>query len=385
MVIHLIIPDQKNMPYNISMAHITIDARIINSGTGTYVAKLLEYLQQIDQTNRYTVLLRKKDKDYWKPSASNFSTMVAEYDNYSFAEQIGYKRFLDTLAPDLVHFCMPQQPLFYKGKTVTTMHDMTLLNTYNSDKNWLIFHAKQLVGRWVFKRLAHTTDHMIAISENTKREYQEFSNIRDDKISVIYEAGEVHKGALEPYAELPFDEFIMYVGQQPDYKNIRRLIQAHQKMRETKPNLGLILVGRMNPDTTANKAWAEKHDYQNVHFTGFLEDAQRDWLFTKARAYVFPSLMEGFGLPPLEAMAYGTPVVSSNTSCMPEILGEAAHYFSPLDIDDIARATLNVIDNDELRQELIECGHRQVAKYSWKQMAEETFEIYKKVLDSDHS
>src|SRR5690606_15889141 len=125
----------------------------------------------------------------------------------------------------------------------------------------------------------------------------------------------------------------------------------------------------------------EKQGYKNIHFTGFIEDAQRDWLFTKAKAYVFPSLMEGFGLPPLEAMAYGTPVVSSNSSCMPELLGEAEEYFDPLDVDDIASKTLGVIDNNSLRSELIERGYKQVAKYSWRRMAKETHAIYMKVLD----
>src|SRR5690606_17376309 len=162
------------------------------------------------------ILLRKKDRLYWKSIARIFTIMVAYFNIYSFAEQIGFKKFLDELKPDLVHFCMPQQPIFYEGKRVTTVHDMTLLKTYNSDKNWLIFHAKQLVGRYVFKRVAQISDHVIAISENTKREYQAFSGIPDDKISVIYEAAEAKPGTLRPYNDLPFKEFIMYVGQQPD-------------------------------------------------------------------------------------------------------------------------------------------------------------------------
>lgn len=360
--------------------HIAIDARIINSGTGTYVAKLLEYLQEIDTTNEYSVLVRQKDQNYWQPSAPNFTVRVAEFDNYSFAEQIRFKKFLDELNPDLVHFCMPQQPLLYEGARVTTMHDMTLLNTYNSDKNWLIFHAKQLVGRFVWKRLATLSDHVIAISENTKREYQEFSHIPDDKISVVYEAGEVLKGKLESYPNLPFGRFIMYVGQQPDYKNIRRLMDAHQLLLDSQPDLGLVLVGRMNPDTEANKRYAEAKGYKNIHFTGFIPDPQRDWLFTKALAYTFPSLMEGFGLPPLEAMAYGTPVVSSNTSCMPEILGDAAEYFDPYNIQSMANAIERVIRDETLRSDMIERGYKQTAKYSWRRMAEETHAIYMDVL-----
>lgn len=360
--------------------HIVIDARVINSGTGTYVAKLLKYLQEIDHDNTYTVLLREKDQNYWKPSAPNFTTRVAEFDNYSFAEQIGYKKLLEELHPDLVHFCMPQQPIFYHGKRVTTMHDMTLLRTYNSDKNWFVFHLKQLVGKYVWKRIARISDHVIAISENTKREYQEFTRIPDDHISVVYEAGEAEPSTVKPYDALPFQDFIMYVGQQPDYKNIRRLIQAHQKLLEAHPNLGLVLVGRMNPDTAANKAWSEKQGYRNIHFTGFIDDPERDWLFTKTRAYVFPSLMEGFGLPPLEAMAYGTPVISSNASCMPEVLGDAAEYFDPLSIDDMAATISKVIDDENLRQDLIARGHAQVAKYSWRRMAEETHAVYLDVL-----
>ena len=262
------------------------------------------------------------------------------------------------------------------------MHDMTLLNTYNSDKNWLIFHAKQLVGRWVFKRVAQISEHVIAITENTKREYQAFSHIPDSKISVIYEAAEVKTGQLEPY-DVPFSDFIMYVGQQPDYKNIRRLAESHQLLLEKYPDLGLVLVGRMNEDTKRNKAYFEKLGYKNIHFTGFIPDSQRDWLFTKTKAYVFASLMEGFGLPPLEAMAYGTPVVSSNASCMPEVLGDAAEYFSPTDIHDMATAVERVITDETLRTTMVQRGYEQVKKYSWEKMARETHEIYQKVLEKN--
>lgn len=359
--------------------HIAIDARFLNSSTGTYGVKLLTYLEKIDTSNRYSVLVWPKDVDYWKPTNPNFIVVPADFDYYSFAEQLGFKRFLDELQADLVHFLMPQQPLLYKGKTVTTMHDMTLLNTYNSDKNWLIFHAKQLVGHFVFKHIAKISDHVIAISENTKKEYQDFSHIPDSKISVIYEAGEVYKGELEPYP-IPFSKFVMYVGQHSDYKNIRRLAEAHQLLLQKQPDLGLVLVGRMNDDTKANKALFEKLGYKNIHFTGFIPDEQRDWLFTKADAYVFPSLMEGFGLPPLEAMAYGTPVISSNASCMPEILGDAAEYFNPLKPIEIADTIHRVINDEKLRQSMITRGYAQAAKYSWEKMANETHAVYMDIL-----
>src|SRR5680860_608662 len=135
------------------MRHIAIDARIINSSTGTYVERLLHYMQQIDKSTRYSVLVLAKDRDFWKPTESNFTVRVADFANYSLSEQIGLKRFLDELAPDLVHFCMPQQPILYRGAHVTTFHDLTLIKTYNSDKNWLVYHFKQLVGRFVFRQV----------------------------------------------------------------------------------------------------------------------------------------------------------------------------------------------------------------------------------------
>lgn len=361
--------------------HIALDVRFINSGTGTYAVKLIDYLQQIDTTNTYSLLVPPKDRDYYKPVNPNFTVRIIPYDMYSFGEQLGYLHYLNDLKPDLVHFCLPQQPVLYRGKKVTTIHDMTLLNTYNSDKNWLVYHVKQLVGRFVFKDIARTNRHIIAVSNNTKREFQAFTHIDDDKITTIYEAGEARPGNLQPYAELPFERFVIYVGQQPDYKNIRLLGEAHQKLLANDPELGLVLVGRMNEDTKRNKAYFESKGYKNIHFTGFLPDNQRDWLYTKALAYVFPSLMEGFGLPPLEAMAYGLPVISSNASCMPEILGDAAVYFNPKDTDDMARVISDTVNNTERLAEMRQKGTLQVQKYSWQRMAEQTHAVYMKALE----
>ena len=98
------------------VSHIAIDARIINSTTGRYVERLLTHLQNIDHTNKYSVIVRAKDQAYWTPTSPNFTVRVADFDNYSFAEQLGFRRYLKKLQPDLVHFCMPQQPIWYKGK-----------------------------------------------------------------------------------------------------------------------------------------------------------------------------------------------------------------------------------------------------------------------------
>jgi len=359
--------------------HIAIDARIINSSTGRYVERLVTYLQDVDNENEYSILVRAKDEHFWKPRNANFTVRVAEFDNYSFAEQLGFNRYLKKLKADLVHFCMPQQPINYKGKKVTTFHDFTLLKTYNSDKNWFIFHAKQKVGKYVFKKVIETNDHLVTISNFTQKELEEFAPESVDKTSVIYEASDVSQIAPKKY-NLPFKQYILYVGQQSDYKNIKRLGDAHQILLAKYPDLGLVLVGKKNPGVLTNEKYFNSRNYKNIFFTDFVTDPELSWLYTHASAYVFPSLMEGFGLPGLEAMSYGTPVVSSNATCLPEVYGAAAHYFNPTDTSDMAEAIDQVLSNDTIRTRLSKAGYKQIKKYSWKKMATQTHVVYMQIL-----
>lgn len=361
------------------MAKIVIDARIINSSTGRYVLRLLQNLEKLDHKNDYVVLVPSKDLDYWQPSAKNFEIVAADFANYSFAEQLGFRKFLDSLNADLIHFCMPQQPIFYRGKHVTTVHDLTLFHTYNSDKNWILYHVKQLIGRFVFKSVGRKSDHILTPSRFTKDEFVKFAHINPDKITVTYEAADPVDRKITPY-KLSFKNYLLYVGQQSDYKNLRRLIDAHQKLLSNHPDLGLVFVGGINKSTQKNIDYVKEIGAQNVHFTGFLPDEQRNYLYKHCQAYVFPSLSEGFGLPGLEAMANGAPVVSSNATCLPEVYGSAAHYFDPLNTNDIAAKINDVLTDKKLQMKLINNGTRKVGEYSWQTTAKQTYDIYMKVL-----
>lgn len=361
------------------MSHIVIDARIISSTTGRYVERLLTHLQAIDKTNTYTILVPTKDLDYWKPKNKNFTVISADFANYSFSEQIGFKKFLEKLHPDLVHFCMPQQPVLYKGNHVTTVHDLTLLQTYNSDKNWFVFRAKQLVGRFVFKRVGQTSTHIVSPSQYTKNAYAEFAGIPKDKITVTYEAVEESTKNQTP-VKIPYKKFLLYVGAQSDYKNIKRLGDAHQQLLEHHPDLGLVLVGKKTAAHDRNEVYFNKKGYTNIHFTGFVTDEKLAWLYRHCETYIFPSLSEGFGLPGLEAMANGAPVASSNKTSLPEVYEKAALYFDPEDTQDIADKIRRIIEDKTLRKELIKNGTNQVKWYSWRKMAEQTHKVYMNAL-----
>ncbi len=368
------------------MKKIVIDARGFSTTTGRYARKLIEYLEELEanQTEReYTVLLFPDEFEKYQPKNPRFSKKVAEYKHYGFSEQIGFLTFLNKLKADLVHFTMPQQPVFYKGKTVTTIHDLTLLKTFPGNRSKLAYKFKQMAGGFVFRRIGKKSSAIITPTEFTKSDYLKFlarSNLatRLDLVDKItYDSADVVTSKLAPYPNLVDKEFIMYVGQQSNYKNLRRLMQSHQQLLTTHPLLQLVLVGKLGEYGEQSKAWAEQQNFKNIVFTGFVEsDAQLAWLYKNVKAYVFPSLMEGFGLPALEAMAHGAPVVSSNATCLPEVYGDAAHYFDPEDVSDITRAISEVLEDKKLRQELIKKGTQQTKKYSWKRMAEQTLAIY---------
>lgn len=356
---------------------IAIDARIINSGTGRYIERLLHYLEQIDSTNEYLVLVRQADLGYWQPTKPNFRVVEADFANYSLGEQIGLARLLYKLKPNLVHFCMPQQPLLYMRPAVTSVLDLNLLRiTANDDMNPVELRVKKGIFAVMLWLVAHRTKHVISISNYSKDDLVKFAHIKPNKVTVAYPAADIVQGELQPVPELQGKPFIMYVGRAEPYKNNRGLILAHQQLLRDNPGLQLVIVGRKDVLREADIAWAKEHNYDNIAFMGFVPDEQLGWLYANARAYVFPSFMEGFGLPGLEAMAYGAPVAASNASCIPEILGDAATYFDPSNHDDMVRVVGGLIHNNEQRAELIKRGKQQVQKYSWRRMAEQIQTVY---------
>lgn len=364
---------------------IAIDARSINSTTGRYVQSLLRNLEGIDERNRYVILVLKKDLNYYQPTNDRFSIIEADYRNYSVREQTSFLRLLHGLPIDLVHFCMPQQPVLYRGKSVTTIHDLTLLKTYNRHHRRAVFEFKRAVGRYVFHRIGRTSDAVITPSNFTRQEYLEFSGVVGDKVHTIYEGADRVMRHIEPFPGLVDRDFLLYVGTQAEYKNVRRLIYAHQELLGVKGDLILALVGRLDGRGGAslrpNQAWVREMGFRNIIFTGYVPDGQLAWLYLNARAYVFPSLMEGFGLPGLEAMTYGTPLVSSNLTCLPEIYGDGATYFDPYSVQSITEAVSRVIHDGPFVEELRRRGHAVAARYSWRRMAEQTLAIYEAALN----
>ncbi|MBI3624367.1 glycosyltransferase family 4 protein [Candidatus Saccharibacteria bacterium] len=366
------------------MNKIVIDARELNAtGTGTYLKHLLDQLQKLDTTNSYKILLKPQDIDSWKPTNRRFSKIVCPYKEFTFGEQLGLFKLLRSLQSDLVHFAMVQQPLLYRGKVVTTMHDLTTARFRNPSKNWLIFTIKQFVYKLVNRIVAHKSAALIADSEYIKEDVAKFARINSRKITVIPLAADKLTVEPEPVEDLLNRQFIMYVGRPQPHKNLDRLVQAFGSLRQVNPGLRLVLVGKRD---TLYKQLAKRtteRGITGVIFTGFVSDSRLRWLYEHTAAYVFPSLSEGFGLPGLEAMVHGAPLISSNATCLPEVYQDAAEYFDPTDTEQIATAIQKVLDSEEVRKKLIKRGVIVAQKYSWQRLAEQTLAVYTTVLEEN--
>jgi glycosyltransferase involved in cell wall biosynthesis len=364
------------------MARIAIDGREIGgSGTGRYVEKLLQYLQILDRENEYIVLMRPAVFNNWKPNSSNFSKIKSPHKEFTFDEQMGLLRQINSLKVDLVHFPMVQQPVLYKGSTVTTMNDLTTLKFRNPSKNYVVFSFKQWVYRWVNKKVARKSNELITFTEFVKNDVAGFAKVDKTKIKVISLAAEELNGKQQPIQILDGKDFIMFTGRPLPHKNLYRLIEAFKILRNKHPQLLLAIIGKRDASYNSYISFMEKHGVRDsVVFTDFIPDRQLKWALNNAKAYIFPSLSEGFGLPGLEAMHYGTPVISSNATCLPEVYGDAAHYFNPTDVNDVAAKIDEVLTSPKLHEDLARKGKVQVKKYSWQRMAEQTLEVYKKIL-----
>lgn len=329
---------------------IGIDARFygnIGKGLGRYTQKLIENLERIDKKNRYFIFLRRENFDEYQPRNGNFTKVLADYRWYTFSEQIRMPLLLNRYRLDLVHFPHFNVPVFYRNKFVITIHDLILLHfptlkgtTLPSFFYWIKFSAYRLVIRSAVRRALK----IFAVSEFTKNDILTNYAVPEDKIAVTHEACDdfcrishyPERDILKRYGIMK--PYLLYVGNAYPHKNLDFLTRVFRNVREAKKDLELVLVGKDDFFYKRLKKAVASQNAGGVVFTGFIPDGDLDVVYKNAQVYVFPSLYEGFGLPPLEAMAKGVPVASSDHPCMREILADSAFYFDATDVDSAERA-----------------------------------------------
>lgn len=357
---------------------IVIDARRLDSSTQNYGRSLLKYLEKLDHTNEYIVLALPTDK-IWTPQNKNFRLLRTKYDHYTFGEQLGLARLLYSLKPDLVHFLMPQQPLLYFGKRITTIHDLTLVYYQNLDKNKIIYTIEQTIFKFLLKNVARRSRFVITPTEYVKNDLANYARIPKEKIHVTIESGDPIEDPAEPIDSLKGKKFLFHVSNAFPYKNLQTLIDGFAILKRDYPELQLGLAGKKDYFYEKLEEKTIADGIKDVHFLGYVTEGQKRWLYENGAVDVNPSRSEGFGLQCLEAMIYNTPMVVSNATCLPEVAGETALYFDPDDVDELVAQTRKALEMDTEVKQAMSRYKKQLSKFSWQKMAKETHQLYTSV------
>ncbi|MEK7665717.1 MAG: glycosyltransferase family 1 protein [Patescibacteria group bacterium] len=370
---------------------IGIDARMYGpkwggGGIGRYVEELVNELQKIDSENRFVLFLKRENFDACKLINQRFEKVIADAHWYTTKEQLIMPRIIDGAHLDLMHYPHWNIPLRAKTPFVVTIHDLILLEDPNSARATTLgpirYAIKRIGYNKVLRHAIEKSKAIITVSDYVKGSILTHFNVQSEKIHVIYE-GVSSKSQLPnyPIVQLPVaSPYFLYVGSAYPHKNLESLLHAFSFFVKKHPNVRLVLVGKEDKFYKDLKKELQEIDIDEnaVIFTGFVPENVLHALYANASLYIFPSRHEGFGLPPLEAMRHGVPVASSNRGPMPEVLGNAAIYFNPDDLEEMVEVMERTQEDEILRDELVKKGNERIKRYTWETMAKEIEAIYEK-------
>jgi glycosyltransferase involved in cell wall biosynthesis len=370
---------------------VAIDTRKIHDfGIGTYIRNLLRQLARIDRDTEYVLLSREADLGIAAQLGPNFRSVREPSPNYSVREQIHVPWVLRRERPDVYHAPHYILPAAVRCRSVVTIHDCIhlMFPQYLPNK---VAYAYARTSMWA---AARRSDRILTVSEASKRDILHLFNVKPEKIVVVHNAidehfsatpSEEHVARIRERYQLDH-KFVLYVGNIKPHKNLVRLIEAFSQLRRTHDDLKLLIIGDEISKLPALRRAVHSHKlHKYVRFLGYLKDDTLTVLYRLASVFVFPSLYEGFGLPPLEAMASGTPVVTSNVSSMPEVTGDAAVLVDPYDVESIEDGMRRVIDDPVLAQTLRERGLKRAREFSWAHSVEKTQRVYCEVAADGHA
>lgn len=367
--------------------HIGIDGHCIgdmSGGNETYWRNLVRELANIDHKNKYTVFFN-KNTDF-KFDNTNFEKKEYFVENTLWRNLISipYNTKIERL--DLVH-TQYFKPMIKKNKAIVTIHDISFEHYPECFTKKQLFINKQLI-----RAAAEKSKYILTVSKFSKDDIVNKYDIDPDKIFVTYlaanpifkpiENAEKIKNILKKYNIN--DKFILAVGNLQPRKNLGRLIEAFKNIKKMKQfqNFKLVLVGKKNwkDDGMINGVDISEISSEII-FTGYIVDEDLPYLYNGCEVFVYPSIFEGFGLPPLEAMNCGTVVLASNISSIPEVIGSGGISINPLDVKDIINELVEALANKQLRQYYKEESIKQAKLFTWKNTAVETIKVYEKIME----
>ena len=354
------------------------------AGIARYSRELVKNLLKIDKKNEYFLFLLPKEFKKCKLKAKNLNLISITSPHYSLREQAKLPLELAKIKLDFIHFLNFYHPFFWKGRFLVTVHDLTLF-FYPTRRGKTFIH--QLAMKLVMKNAIKKALKIIVPSNSTKKDIiKKFKN-QNSKLKVIYEGVPKEFKPLSTKTISQFKKkkkltspFLLYIGQWRPHKNLIKLVEAFEIARK-ETDFQLVIAGKPDLKYKELISKIKKSGYKKDIITpGFIPDEELPLWYNSATAFIFPSLYEGFGLPPLEAMGCGAPVLASKVSSLPEVLGTAALYFNPGNSKAIAGEILKVFKNSNLRKKMSQESLKQVKKFSFEKMAQQTLEVYNTAL-----
>ncbi|MDD3285119.1 MAG: glycosyltransferase family 1 protein [Patescibacteria group bacterium] len=390
---------------NQTKKRIGIDARFygpLGKGLGRYVQEVVDNIILNDIANNefeYVVFLSPENFKDFNSNNPNIRKVEVPLRWYSWREQLFFPAILKKEKLDLVHFPHFNVPLFTPVPFVVTIHDLILTRFPSRRASMLpaaFYWLKQAAYRLVIRTAIRRARAIITVSEFTRRDIINKFKAKPEKIFVTYEgvadlekkeiAGKIEEEKVLQCYQIS-EPFLLYVGNAYPHKNLEVLLTVFKSLLALYGRLSLVMVGkddyfyqRVKAKASDLSLWQSDGGDNKVFFPGYVPDADLAVLYRRALFYVFPSLYEGFGLPPLEAMAHSCPVVSSNQASLPEIIGGAALYFNPYSQEDMLSKLEFLLKNEEYRRQLIERGLERIKDFSWQECARQTLEIYRRIL-----
>jgi len=365
---------------------IGIDARNDQAGIGRYTFSLFRELAKIDRENEYVLFLSRDRLASHTPPGPNFRAVEADVPWFTVREQVTLPRIVAREALDLMHYPHLTVPVRSRTPFVVTVHDLNYLDGAvifgPCRRRSVVRRSIRLAGYRVELMKARRARRLITVSEHTREALVRTLRIDPARVAVTYEAADP-LDAIDPdrtvLTRCGLDApFYLYVGAAYPYKNLDRLIDAFARIGDA---YKLVLAGDHEDFGAALRQRAAAAGVaERVVFPGRVSDAELAALYASALAYAFVSFSEGFGLPGLEAMRFGAPVVAASSGSLPEVYDDAARYCDPYDVDSIADALTAVASDDDLRARLVEHGHRRAEQFSWSRTAEQTLAIYRDAL-----
>jgi glycosyltransferase involved in cell wall biosynthesis len=365
---------------------IGIDARKLHDfGIGTYIRNLLRQLARLDHDTEFVLLCRPDDIAALSGLGPNFRPVAEQSGNYSVGEQLRIPLALRRERVTLFHAPHYVLPPLVPCRSVVTIHDCIHLRFPQYLPNRLALGYARATMSLASRRATR----ILTVSESSKRDIVRFFGTAPEKIDVIPNSYDDRFG-VEPGEEEVYrvreryqlhDQFVLYAGNVKPHKNLERLIDAFDLVRKRGlDHVKLVLIGDEISKYAALRRAIHRHQlHKYVRFLGYLPEDTLAVMYRLAGVFVFPSLYEGFGLPPLEAMASGTPVVTSNVSSLPEVAGDAAVLVDPYDHHAIADGIYSVLSNEPYRQELRRKGLVRASQFSWENSVRRVMDIYQEV------